>query len=78
MLGQTKDHIDSDGTVLDIGAAVGQYSKFLMWSWCGSVYSGLQNMPTCLKGTRLFLKCTNNYVKVQNDYLNFSAYNIAI
>ena len=28
MLGQTKDHIDSEGTVLDIGAAVGQYSKF--------------------------------------------------
>ena len=27
MLGQTKEHLDPKGTVLDIGAAVGQYNK---------------------------------------------------
>ena len=66
MLGQTKDHIDSEGTVLDIGAAVGQYSKFFALH-SGHVYA-YEAVPPVYK----------QLCKIKNDHLNFSAYNIAI
>ena len=66
MLGQTKDHIDSEGTVLDIGAAVGQYSKFFALN-SGHVYA-YEAVPPVYE----------QLCKIKNDHLNFSAYNIAI
>ena len=66
MLGQTKDHIDSEGTVLDIGAAVGQYSKFFALN-SGHVYD-YEAVPPVY----------DQLCKIKNDHLNFSAYNIAI
>ena len=66
MLGQTKDHIDSEGTVLDIGAAVGQYSKFFALH-SGHVYA-YEAVPPVYE----------QLCKIKNDHLNFSAYNIAI
>ena len=66
MLGQTKDHIDSEGTVLDIGAAVGQYSKFFAIN-SGHVYAYEAVRPVY-----------EQLCKIKNDHLNFSAYNIAI
>ena len=66
MLGQTKDHIDSEGTVLDIGAAVGQYSKFFALH-SGHVYA-YEAVPPVYE----------QLCKIKNDHLNFSAYNIAM
>ena len=66
MLGKTKEHLDPEGTVLDIGAAVGQYSKFFAIH-SGHVY-GYEAVPPVYE----------QLCKIKDDHLNFSPYNIAL
>jgi len=62
----TKDHLDSEGTVLDVGAAVGQYSKFFA-QHSGHVYA-YEAVPPVFK----------QLCKIKKDHLNFSPMNLAI
>ena len=66
MLGQTKEHLDPKGTVLDIGAAVGQYSKF--FAIHSSHVYGYEAVPPVFE----------QLCKIKDDHLNFSTYNIAL
>jgi len=66
MLGQTKQHLDSEGSVIDVGAAVGQYSKFFALH-TGHVYA-YEAVPPVYE----------QLCKLKNEHLNFSPYDIAI
>ena len=66
MLGQTKQHLDSEGSVIDVGAAVGQYSKFFALH-ANHVYA-YEAVPPVYE----------QLCKIKNEHLNFSPYDIAI
>ena len=66
LIGKTKPYIDPKGTVLDVGAGVGQYSRWFV-KHADHVY-GYEAVPEVFE----------QLCKVKDDYLNFSPYNLAI
>jgi len=66
LIGKTRQYINSNGVVLDVGAGVGQYTRWFT------------KHADHVKGYEAVPEVYEQLCKVQNDYLNFSPFNLAV